>query len=64
MNGDFISIHALDNGHFDFRLPFPCKVVNLKTGNPVETSDGTLPLDLTAGETRWYSLKSAKENGK
>ena len=62
MNGDFVSVVALDNGHYDFRLPFPCKVVNLKTGNPVETSDGTLPLDLTAGETRWYSLQSAKGN--
>ncbi len=57
MNGDFVSIHALDNGHFDFRLPFPCKVVNLKTGKPVATTDGILPLDLVAGETRWYSLK-------
>ncbi len=62
MNGDFISVVALDNGHFDLRLPFPCKVANLKTGKPVATSDGTLPLDLTAGETRWYSLQSAKGN--
>jgi hypothetical protein len=57
MNGDFVSLHALYNGHFDFRLPFPCKVVNLKTGKPVTTLDGILPLDLMAGETRWYSLK-------
>ena len=56
MNGDFVSVVALDNGHYDFRLPFPCRVVNLKTGKPVATSDGILPLDLTAGETRWYSL--------
>ncbi len=57
MNGDFVSVAALDNGRFDFRLPFPCRVVNLKTGKPVATSDGILPLDLVAGETRWYSLK-------
>ena len=57
MNGDFVSVVALDNGHYDFRLPFPCRVVNLKTGKPVATSDGILPLDLVAGETRWYSLK-------
>ena len=56
MNGDFVSVHALKTGRFDFRLPFPCEVVNLKTGKPVATSDGILPLDLTAGETRWYSL--------
>jgi hypothetical protein len=56
MNGDFISIHALKNGRFDFRLPFPCKVVNLKTGKTVSTENGMLPLGLVAGETRWYRL--------
>ena len=56
MNGNFVSVHALKTGRFDFHLPFPCEVVNLKTGKPVATSDGILPLDLTAGETRWYSL--------
>ena len=64
MNGNFVSLHALKTGHFDFRLPFPCKVVNLKTDKPVATSDGTLPLDLVAGETRWYSLKSENGNDK
>ena len=64
MNGNFVSLHALKTGHFVFRLPFPCKVVNLKTDKPVATSDGTLPLDLVAGETRWYSLKSEKGNDK
>jgi hypothetical protein len=57
MNGDFVSVVALDSGHFDFRLPFPCKVVNLKTGQCVATANGILPLDLTAGEVRWYALR-------
>ncbi len=56
MNGGFVSIVALDSGHFDFRLPFPCEVVNLKTGRPVPTVGDTLALDLVAGETRWYAL--------
>ena len=56
MNGSFLSVTALETGHFDFRLPFPCKVVNLKTGCPVPAADGVVPLDLVAGETRWYSI--------
>ena len=56
MNGSFLSVTALETGHFDFRLPFPCKVMNLKTGRPVPAADGVLPLDLVAGETRWYSI--------
>lgn len=56
MNGDFVSIHALDTGHFDFRLPFPCEVTNLKTEKYVPAENGILSLDLIAGETRWYSL--------
>jgi hypothetical protein len=58
MNGDFVSVHALKTGRYDFRLPFPCKVVNLKTGLAVPAAGGVVPLDLVAGETRWYSLKA------
>ena len=61
MNGDFVSIHALDTGHFDFCLPFPCKVVNLKTGREASTAEDVLSLNLVAGETRWYSLRAARE---
>ena len=59
MNGGFISLHCLMPGHYDFTLPFPAKVVNLKTGLPASTTeDGKiLPLDVVAGETRWYSLR-------
>jgi len=57
MSGEFISVTALESGHFDFRLPFPCKVVNLKTGQTAKTVGDVLPLDLVAGETRWYSIE-------
>ena len=59
MNGGFLSLHCLIPGHYDFTLPFPAKVVNLKTGLPASTTeDGRiLPLDMVAGETRWYSLR-------
>ena len=62
MNGDFVSIVALESGHYDFRLPFPCKVTNLKTGKVAPVAGEVLPLDLVAGETRWYSLKATKGN--
>ena len=63
MSGGFISVVALDNGHFDFRLPFPCKVTNLKTGRKVATDGGVLPLDLVAGEVRWYALDATRGKG-
>jgi hypothetical protein len=58
MNGDFISIHALKTGRYDFSLPFPCKVVNIKTGREVLAPGNSIPLNLVAGETRWYSLQT------
>ena len=60
MSGTFLSVHALRTGRFDFRLPFPCRVVNLKTDRPAEVRGGVLSLDLSAGETRWYALVSAE----
>ena len=58
MNGDFVSIHALKTGRYDFRLPFPCKVVNIKTGREVLAPGNSIPLNPVAGETRWYSLQT------
>ena len=63
MNGDFISVHALDNGRFAFKLPFDCKVVNEKTGREEPTTGGILPLDLTAGETCWFTLSENERKG-
>jgi hypothetical protein len=58
MNGNFISLHCIVPGDYVFRLPFPAKVVNLKTGREARTERGgtMLPLNLVAGETRWYAL--------
>ena len=58
MNGSFISLHCIIPGHYDFHLPYTATVVNLKTGRSVETRNGILPLDLAAGETRWYGLST------
>ena len=62
MNAGFLSLHCILPGHYDFRLPFDCRVTNLKTGKDEPVSGGTLPLDLVAGETRWYGLE--RRNGK
>ena len=55
MNGRFLSIHCLKPGKYDFLLPFPCKVQNLKSGE-IRPLSRTLPLELTAGDTCWFSF--------
>ena len=57
MNGDFLSVHALATGTYDFRLPFACRVVNVKSGEDEEVSGGILKLDMTAGQTCWFELQ-------
>ena len=39
------------------KVPFACRVRNLRTGKPEPVSDGTLPLDLVAGETCWFAFE-------
>ena len=56
MNGNFISVHALKGGRFDFRLPRKCGVVNMKSGRREKTDGSTLKLDLVAGETCWFRM--------
>lgn len=56
MNGDFISVHALKSGHYDFTLPRRCTVINMKTGRK-EAAGDTLRLDLIAGETCWFEMR-------
>jgi len=63
MNGDFVSVHALQGGSYDFRLPFPATVTNVKSGQAEPTKDGVLPLDLTAGETCWFLLEANERKG-
>ena len=56
MNGDFICVHALATGEFDFKLPFLAKVINLKTAIPAETEGNMLKLNLVAGQTVWFEI--------
>jgi hypothetical protein len=53
MNGRFLSIHSLKLGKYDFLLPFPCKVQDLKSGE-IRPLSRTLPLELKAGDTCWF----------
>jgi hypothetical protein len=57
MNGDFISLHALSGGRYDFKLPFDCTVRNVASGKIEKTRGRTLPLNVTAGETCWFLLE-------
>lgn len=57
MNGNFISIHCLQPGHYEFKLPFACRVINMKNGQPENVKDNTLTLNLTAGESCRFALK-------
>lgn len=56
MNGDFVSLHCLVPGRYDFLLPRECIVVNLKSGEREGTEGMVLPVEITAGETCWFRL--------
>ena len=58
MNGEFLSVHCLRPGTYNLRLPFRSSAVNLKTDVADRNTSEVLRLDLTAGETRWYRIKS------
>jgi hypothetical protein len=62
MKDGFISLHCIIPGQYDFSLPYPAKVVNLKTGLDVPTKgrNTCIPLDMEAGESRWYSFTPLK----
>lgn len=57
MNGDFVSVHSLRPGRYEFRLPFDCRVVNLRTNREEPVANRVLELRLTAGETCRFSLQ-------
>ena len=46
----------LTPGRYDFKMPYPAKVVNLKSGVVEPTVGDILPLELVAGETCWFEL--------
>ena len=58
MNGDFLSVHAIRNGTFDFRLPFPCKVRNVKSGQLEDVSGDTFKISVEAGQTCWFVFEN------
>ena len=60
MNADFLSVHCIIPGRYDFRLPFEADVVNLKTHRETARGATRLTMDLTAGETRWYRFQNHK----
>ncbi|MBR6585880.1 MAG: hypothetical protein IKK82_00545, partial [Kiritimatiellae bacterium] len=55
MNGNFVSVHCLRTGTYDFILPFTADVVNVKTGESLAHVK-SMSLQLTGGETRWFFL--------
>ena len=57
MNGDFLSVHALRNGTFDFKLPFSCKVRNVRSGQFEEVSGDTFKISVEAGQTCWFTFE-------
>ena len=63
MNGNFLSVHALKGGHYDFKLPRPMKVRNMKD-NSLATDGATLPLDVVAGQTCWFLLDAPDERSR
>ena len=57
MNGDFVSMHAIRNAKGKFRLPRPCRVVNLRNGKEETVDNGAVAIELSAGETCWFELE-------
>ena len=55
MNSGFISVHALKGGRYEFRLPAPGSVYNMKDGSFVANGDRFV-LDVVAGETCWFRV--------
>lgn len=60
MNGDFVSVHALRNGTFGFKLPFPCTVRNMKSGLEEKVIDGGFAISVEVGQTCWFRLETKR----
>ena len=56
MNGDFLSLHALTPGRRHIRLPFPARVVNVRSGLEEPAGPDGFDADMSAGETCWFRL--------
>jgi hypothetical protein len=60
MNGDFVSVHCLLPGTYEFRMPFAARLVNLCSGACEPVIDGVVKMTLTAGETCRFRLEPLK----
>ena len=60
MNGDFVSVHCLLPGTYEFRMPFAARLVNLCSGACEPVIDGVVKMALTAGETCRFRLEPLK----
>lgn len=56
MSGDFLSLHALTPGRRRIRLPFPARVVNVRSGLDESTDHDGFNVEMSAGETCWFRL--------
>ena len=56
MNGDFMSLHAIVPGKHRINLPFPAKVVNVKSGAEEQADESGFDVTMSAGETCWFRL--------
>ena len=56
MNGDFMSLHALSPGRRRISLPFPARVVNVRSGLEESAGPDGFDVAMSAGETCWFRL--------
>ena len=58
INGGFLSVHGLWDREIDFELPFPCRVINLKSGMEEHVSGNKFRIVVKQGETCWFRFVS------
>ena len=56
MNGDFKSLHALSPDRRRISLPFPARVVNVRSGLEESADPDGFNVEMSAGETCWFRL--------
>ena len=51
-------MHGLWDCEIDFELPFPCRVINLKSGMEEHVSGNKFRIVVKQGETCWFRFVS------
>ena len=54
MNSEFLSVHGLWDREIDFELPFPCRVINLKSRAEEPVHGNKFRIEVKKGETCWF----------